>query len=125
MSGVPVRFAKVSQLAFWPAVAVAAFMALDPRPPVIGIEQFGDKFQHMLAFLVLTTLAQFAFRATPRWRIAERLSFFGALIEVVQAIPALHRDCDIKDWIADTVMIIAVTLVFVLADRGQPQVGGA
>ena len=38
-------------------------------------------------------------------RIGERLSFLGALIEVLQAIPELHRDCDIRDWIADTAAI--------------------
>jgi VanZ family protein len=111
------RLAASARLAFWPLALFAAFMAFDPRPPRIGIEQFGDKFSHMLAFLVLTAVAQLAFARTPRWQLAERLSFFGALIEVVQSIPALHRDCDIKDWIADTVVIVAVTAGFILADR--------
>ena len=52
-----------------------------------------------------------------RWRIAERLSFLGALIEVTQSIPALHRDCDIRDWIADTVAIVVVTVVMGLLLR--------
>ena len=43
--------------------------------------------------------------------LAERLSFLGAMIEVAQAIPALHRDCDIRDWVADSLAILAVTLV--------------
>ena len=102
---------------FWLALAFACFMAFDPKPPHLGIEQMGDKFAHVVAFTVLTVLAQLAFTATPRWRIAERLSFVGALIEVVQNIPALHRDCDIKDWIADTVVIVIVTAAFVIADR--------
>jgi len=29
---------------------------------------------------------------------------------VVQAIPALHRDSDILDWIADTVAVILVLM---------------
>jgi VanZ family protein len=45
-------------------------------------------------------------------RLLAALSLFGALIEVVQAIPALQRDSDIKDWIADTVAV-AVVLVIV------------
>lgn len=113
------RFFPLLATAFWFALAFALFMAFDPRPPHLGLERYGDKVQHMLAFLVLTTLAQLAFRDTPRWRIAERLSFIGALIEVVQSIPALHRDCDIKDWIADTVMIALVTAVFVWRDRAR------
>ena len=40
--------------------------------------------------------------------MAERLSFVGALIEVAQALPALGRDCDIRDWIADTLSIVLV-----------------
>ena len=44
-------------------------------------------------------------------RILERLSFVGALIEVVQSIPQLHRDCDIRDWIADTAAIAVMLLI--------------
>ena len=33
------------------------------------------------------------------------------MIEVLQSIPALHRDCDIRDWIADTVAIAVVLLI--------------
>jgi hypothetical protein len=36
------------------------------------------------------------------------LSLFGALIELAQAIPALHRDSDPLDWVADTVACTAV-----------------
>ena len=42
----------------------------------------------------------------------ERLSFFGAMIEVFQSIPALHRDCDVFDWATDTIaVVIAVALL--------------
>jgi VanZ family protein len=33
------------------------------------------------------------------------------MIEVVQSIPGLGRDCDIRDWIADTLAVIAVMLM--------------
>jgi hypothetical protein len=36
------------------------------------------------------------------------LSLFGASIELVQAIPVLHRDSDPLDWIADTIACIIV-----------------
>jgi VanZ family protein len=113
------RVIVVAVALFWTALAVALFMAFDPKPPQVGIEALGDKFQHMLAFLVLTALAQTAFTRVPRWRIAERLSFLGAMIELVQSIPALHRDCDIKDWLADTLVILVVTIVFVLCQRSH------
>lgn len=89
------------------AVTVAIVMALLPNPPVVPAS---DKSQHMAAFGVLTILSALAYPTTPLHRIGERLSFLGAMIEVAQSIPALHRDCDILDWVADTSMIVAVLL---------------
>lgn len=98
------------------ATSFAVTMALLPHPP--GVAEVGDKYQHMLAFGTLTILYALAFPATPLLRIGERLSFLGALIEVLQSIPALHRDCDIEDWIADTFIIVVVLIVIGLA-RGR------
>jgi hypothetical protein len=36
---------------------------------------------------------------------------------VMQAVPALHRDCDIRDWIADTVAIAVILLLVWSARR--------
>jgi hypothetical protein len=41
------------------------------------------------------------------WVIAVLLSAFGALIEIVQGLPVVHRDRDFWDWVADTLAIIA------------------
>lgn len=99
------------QLLFWAALAFALAMAWLPHPPALpGAPE--DKLQHVAAFATLSLLAAGAFPAQPLARIGERLSFVGAIIEVVQAIPALGRDCDIRDWIADTVAI-AVMLTMV------------
>lgn len=95
------------------AITLIAALALAflPHPPRMPTDRMGDKFNHMLAFSVLSALATLAWPRAPRWLIVERLSFVGALIEVVQAIPGLHRDCDIRDWVADTVAIVVVTLL--------------
>lgn len=95
-------------LAFWLAAAVAVVMALLPHPPELPSDRLGDKFHHILAFSVLAALALAAFPQASRWRIVERLSFLGALIEVTQSIPALGRDCDIRDWVADTLAVLVV-----------------
>lgn len=108
------RIAGLVRIAFWVALVTALTMAFLPKPPKLPIDSFGDKFEHMLAFFGLTVLAQIGFQQTPRWRIAERLSFVGAMIEVVQSIPILHRDCDIRDWMADTATIIVVTAILAL-----------
>lgn len=89
----------------------AVALALTPKPPRIPLDRFGDKVEHMIAFAVLALLASLAYRATPRQLIVERLSFLGAAIEVLQSIPALHRDCDVRDWIADTFAVVVVTLI--------------
>ncbi|KUR81177.1 hypothetical protein [Novosphingobium sp. Fuku2-ISO-50] len=109
----------LAQVLFWLASAFAVTMALLPHPPHMPMDALGDKFEHMLAFATLTLLAAFAFPDAPRWRIAERLSFLGALIEVTQSIPSLHRDCDIRDWIADTVAIAVMTGLIALAQFGR------
>ena len=77
-------------------------MAAVPHPPEVPAEP-NDKVEHMIAFATLAMLAAFAFPRTALLRLLVGLSLFGALIEVVQAIPALQRDSDIKDWAADTV----------------------
>ncbi|VXC78950.1 hypothetical protein [Sphingomonas sp. 8AM] len=97
------------------ATAFAVGMALMPHP--VPIIEVGDKWQHMAAFGTLTLLSVLAFPTGSLLRIGERLSFLGAMIEVLQSIPALHRDCDIMDWMADTTIIVAV-LVVVRIGRG-------
>ncbi|MDQ2877477.1 MAG: hypothetical protein M3R41_00170 [Pseudomonadota bacterium] len=108
-----------AQLAFWAALAFAVTMALLPHPPATPLDPYGDKVEHMAAFATLAFLGVFAFPAAALARIGERLSFLGALIEVVQSIPALHRDCDIRDWLADTAAIIVALLVVAAIRRAR------
>lgn len=112
------RFIRFMQVLFVIACLVGVAYALMPKPPKLPTYQWGDKFEHMLGFAALTFLAALAFPRTPRWRVIERLSFLGALIEVAQSIPGLGRDCDIRDWIADTVAVVVVMgLVALISPR--------
>ncbi len=108
--------ALVARTLFWFALVVAVTMAILPHPPHTPLDQYGDKFEHMTAFAVMSALAAIGYPNARLPRIGERLSFLGALIEVVQSLPALHRDCDILDWVADTIAI-TVTLLIVAAVR--------
>jgi hypothetical protein len=99
-------------------ILLAVVLALLPQPPHLPIDSLGDKFEHSLAFVVLSLLAAGGFPDARLTRIGERLSFLGAMIEVAQSIPVLHRDCDILDWATDTIAII-VTLLIVAAVRAQ------
>lgn len=102
--------------AFWAALALTFVMAALPHPPRIPGDPV-DKVQHMAAFTVLTALACAAWPAMSRLRLAIILSAFGALIEVVQAIPTLHRNSDWRDWVADTAAIL-VTLALAAVIQG-------
>jgi VanZ family protein len=89
------------QLLFWAAAIFAFVMAVLPHPPEIPGEP-SDKVQHVAAFATLGVLGAWSYAGTALSQLLLRLSLFGAAIEIVQAIPALHRDSDVKDWIADT-----------------------
>lgn len=96
-------------------------MAWTPHPPNLPLPN-DDKVQHMLAFGTLTILAAAGWPRAELLRIGERLSFVGALVEVVQSMPALHRDCDIHDWLADTFVIVVVLLVIAAWRRAHPAI---
>jgi len=114
------RFVSAARVVFALALLFTMVMALLPHPPKLALDEFGDKFHHILAFVTLSILASLAFPAARLPRIGERLSFLGALIEVLQSIPALHRDCDIRDWLADTIAI-AIVLIIVAQVRRRRQ----
>ena len=98
------------RLLFWAAATFAFVMAVVPHPPELPGEP-SDKIQHMAAFATLGVLGTCAYARTALLQLLAGLSLFGAFIEVVQAIPALHRDSDIKDWVADTAAAALVLLL--------------
>lgn len=85
-------------------------MATLPKPPQLPGAP-SDKIQHIVAFVVLAGLAAAAYRRASLVVIAAGLSAFGALIEFLQALPMLHRDSDIRDWLADTAASAVVLLI--------------
>lgn len=97
------------RILFWAAAAFAFVMAVIPHPPHVPGEP-NDEVQHVVAFATLALLGALAYSRTSLLRIALSLSLFGALIEIVQAVPALHRDSDPLDWVADTLACGAVLL---------------
>ena len=105
MMSVPLRRAL-----FWAAAIFAFVMAVLPHPPELPGNP-SDKLQHIAAFAILGVLGAWAYADMSILPLFAGLSVFGAAIELVQAIPALHRDCDIKDWIADTLACGLVLLV--------------
>jgi hypothetical protein len=115
----PANHIAIARSLLLTALGVTLYMALQPHPPKLPIDSWGDKFEHSLAFITILSVASFPFAKL--LRIGERLSFLGALIEVVQSIPALHRDCDIFDWLTDTAAIAAVLFVVFLWRWSRPE----
>lgn len=103
------RGSRAARMLFWAAFTFAFVMAVLPHPPSIPGNP-NDKLQHIAAFATLSVLGTFAYPAVSLLLLLVRLSLFGAIIEVVQAIPSLHRDSDIMDWLADTAAVIVVLL---------------
>lgn len=108
---------KVYLFLFLAALIFTLVMAWLPHPPAVPGNP-NDKLQHTAAFVTLSVLGSLAFPDMPLPRLGERLSFLGAIIEVVQNIPSLHRDCDVMDWLADTVaVILALAIVWFMRQR--------
>ena len=98
---------RLPRLLFWAATLFAFVMAVLPHPPELPGHP-SDKIQHIAAFATLGVLGAWAYPRLETWKLILQLSIFGALIEIIQAIPALHRDSDVVDWLADTVACAVV-----------------
>lgn len=61
-----------------------------------------DKAQHIIAFATLALLASLAYPAAKPAHLLFSLVAFGGVIELLQMIPALNRDSDLLDLVADT-----------------------
>lgn len=108
--------AKLAKAVFWAAFLFTYVMAVLPHPPEVPGSP-SDKIQHMLAFATLGILAGMAFPRTSLPALLVRLSLFGAVIELTQAIPALNRDSDLVDWLADIVACALALAAFGLWRR--------
>lgn len=97
---------RAARIAFVFCACFAFVMAAVPHPPSIP-GQPSDKIMHMLAFATLGALGAYGFRKTGVAVLFVGLTAFGAAIELVQAIPQLHRDSEIVDLIADMAAALA------------------
>ena len=107
---------RLLPLAFWAAMLFGFVIAILPKPPTLPGDP-SDKVQHILAFLVLAALASLAYPRARPLRIGLGLAAYGALIEFTQMIPALNRDAELLDWIAD-VAAASIVLILFAAARG-------
>ncbi|MBC6980489.1 VanZ family protein [Caulobacter sp. 17J80-11] len=111
----PTALGVLAKAAFVGAAGFALWNALIPGGDDKSLF-FWDKLAHFTAFYVVALLAIPAFPRASLAVIAVALTGLGVLIEVLQALPMIHRDSDVKDVVAD-VAGIAFALLPVLAWR--------
>ena len=90
---------------FWAALLFAYVVAIMPAAEAPKIAQ-SDKVEHMIAFVTLALLGRLAYPQVKALTLGLLLAGLGALIEFTQMIPALHRDGNVADWIADSIAIV-------------------
>ena len=94
--------ARVARAATWVSLLVVLAFTLTPlgsevhAPGLLGY----DKLQHLVAFAGLAWLAGAGWGLKNAARIAVALSFVAGSIELLQALPLVHRDPSIWDWVA-------------------------
>ncbi|HWX81091.1 MAG TPA: hypothetical protein VNZ02_13400 [Steroidobacteraceae bacterium] len=104
---------KLARVGFLAALIFTFYSAVIPSQQALQLAPW-DKAEHFIAFYGLTGLAVAAFPKRNLFVIAALLSAFGALIEIVQGLPMVHRDRDFWDWVADTIAIIAAVAPMLL-----------
>jgi hypothetical protein len=84
---------------FAAALGCTLFCALRSQPVQIPVN---ENLQHMAAFgALMVSGGAIARRPLPRAMLAAGLLLLGGAIEPLQALPSIHRDADIVDWMAD------------------------
>lgn len=103
----PSPLLSIARLLFWSAAIFALVMAILPQVAQLPGNP-DDKLLHIIAFTILVLLAAFAYPRTRLLTLLVGLSAFGAIIEIIQMIPALNRTASLIDWAADTIAAAAV-----------------
>ncbi len=91
------RLFRVAALVF--AAAMMWFAFTPPTGVDSGLPW--DKANHFVGFLTLTVLGGCGWRRLPAARTAAIMLAFGTGIELVQGLPAVGRDADVWDVVAD------------------------
>lgn len=95
---------------FWLVLLAVTYLMLIELPPKHGGWPYWDKVQHLLVFMLLTTLAFLAYRKA-RWLSVALLILYGAIVEWLQAALTLTRMASFGDWLADVAGVLLVLLL--------------
>ncbi len=104
------KCSKIHHTALWVTVLAIFYLATTSVDHTIQ-STFSDKFNHLIAFIVLSLLAHIAYPVTQKIKWAVALFGYGLLIEVVQYFLP-HREFSLLDLVTDLSGIICYLVVF-------------
>ena len=105
----------LSRAAFAVVVLLSFVVLFLPGPDVPQAPYGSDKLVHGGLFLALALTGCWA--GLRRGVIAVALPLYAAASELIQTIPALHRDGTPGDWLADVVGVLLGLLLWTAAGR--------
>ena len=104
------KLSKLHQVALWCAIIAIFYLATTSADHTVQ-STFNDKFNHLIAFIVLSLLAHLAYPKVRRFKWATTLFFYGLLIEAVQYFLP-HREFSLLDLATDSAGIITYLIIF-------------
>lgn len=105
----------LSRGVFAVTVLVSLAVLFAPGADVPSAPPGTDKIVHGTLFAALALTGLWA--GTARGVLVGLLVLYAALSELIQGIPALHRDTSVGDWVADVVGVLLGLLVWRLLAR--------
>lgn len=96
----PRKINRLGLAVFLAAVAFTLYAALAPGDDTAGLIPW-DKAKHFIVFYGLAFLAMLTLPKSRFWKIGMVLLGFGIAIEILQGLPAVGRDADVFDVVAD------------------------
>jgi VanZ family protein len=115
------RFCVAVTLLYWIALFAGTHLPAPRLPPVRN-----DKTAHFVGYALLATGLMVSLRATGRLRAGSGITVlaillaYGAIDEWTQALPFIHRSCELADWHADAAgAAVAVVLCSWLLQKNR------
>jgi VanZ family protein len=104
------KWSTLHRSALWCAIIAISYLATTSVEHKIQ-SSFNDKFNHLIAFVVLSFLAHIAYPKMQKFKWVSALFFYGLLIEVVQYFLP-YREFSLFDLATDSLGIIGYLIIF-------------
>lgn len=115
------KFKTLTKIIFYLSLIIILILAVLPANKIPTAFNFWDKAQHFLAFAVLTLLGLIAYIGFKMQKYHTKILInlitgiiiYGAIIELIQTFLP-WRSGDIRDWLADSLGVIVVSIIYIL-----------